>query len=40
VCAQNVDVVLHASAFDRGVELSVDIVVIRAEHWGDAACGD
>lgn len=40
LCAENVDVSLHATADERGLSMRLDLDVSRAEHWTDAACSD
>ena len=38
VCAENIDVTLHASSQKDGVDLHVDLDVVRTEHWNDTTC--
>lgn len=40
VCAENVDVSLHATVDDHGVAMRLDLDVDRAQRWRDAACDD
>lgn len=38
VCAENIDVTLHASSQQDGIDLHVDVDVVRTEHWTDTTC--
>jgi hypothetical protein len=40
LCAENVDVTVHATSQEKGVSLQVDVDVGRAQHWTDPECRD
>lgn len=40
LCAENVDVSLHAAVDERGLSMRLDLEISRAEHWTDATCSD
>ncbi len=38
VCAENVEVVLHATSEERGLSLRLDLTADKAQRWTDTAC--
>jgi hypothetical protein len=40
LCADNVDVSLHASTDDNGVSMQLTLDIVRAEHWTSEMCRD